>query len=200
MTIIEPCCAERQVTGFLKERRTALLQTNGDVTLAKWMQAILLLAGQERPRTMTLFIGEGLTAEVTKAVGKYLRLEWIAKLRLLTPTPLTADDVKRLSIACDCKVADLLERMELAAEWPSPQPGSFTDMLMMQGQNGTVVIQGPMTGTKRNAFTLYAAMYGKAESSAVNQFTGPANAHFRARKYEIDRVVADAPQNPTKSE
>ena len=186
MTIIEPCCAERQVTGILKERRTALLQTNGDVTLAKWMQAILLLAGQERPRTMTLFIGEGLTAEVIKAVGKYLRLEWIAKLRLLTPTPLTADDVKRLSIACDCEVADLLERMELAAEWPSPQPGSFTDMLMMQGQNGTVVIQGPMTGTKRNAFTLYAAMYGKADNMAIRLFTDPLNAHFKARLYNLD--------------
>ena len=211
-TIIEPCCAERQVSRLLASEhkgRGVLMQTNGDVALKNWMQAILLLASGIRPRVMTLAIGEGLTQPVVKIVGKYLRLGWVAKLRLMTPTPLTEADIKRLADACECSEQDLLTQkpvteemaaansslftlhssftpLELAAEWQSPQPGSFSDVLIMQGNEGTAIIQGRMTGTASNAFTLYAGLYGKPEAPVINNFLAPFNAHFKARRYNID--------------
>ena len=187
-TIIEPCCAERQVSRLLAQEhkgRAVMMQTNGDVALKNWMQAILLLASGVRPRVMTLAIGEGLTEKVTRILGKYLRLEWVAKLRLMTPTPLTVQDIERLANAVECEPQDLLGRMELAAEHPSPQPGNTDDVLMMEGELGTVIIQGRMTGRPTNTFTLYTGLYGKADNLTVRQFTDPFNAHFRARRYDL---------------
>ena len=210
-TIIEPCCAERQVSRLLAQEhkgRAVMMQTNGDVALKNWMQAVLLLASSVRPRVMTLAIGEGLTEKVTRILGKYLRLEWVAKLRLMTPTPLTIQDIERLANACECSTQDLLTPrqvtkemaaansslftlhssftpLELAAEHPSPQPGSTDDVLMMEGELGTVIIQGRMTGRPTNTFTLYTGLYGKADNLTVRHFTDPFNAHFRARLYEV---------------
>ena len=160
-----------------------MMQTSGDMTVEKWMKATMLLAGGVRPRTLTLALSLGFTADIMAVVAKYLRLEWIVQLRLLTPTPLTAADINQLADLCQCNPADLLGRLELAAE---PDAHSISDLMLFQGTDGTVAIQGPMTAQPTNAYTLYAALYARTDTPAARTITDTFMAHFRSRRYELE--------------
>lgn len=186
--IIEPCCAERQVCSLLRENRghAVLFQTNGDVTLAKWMQAIMLLSGSDRPRTMTLWTTEPVTAALLKPMAKYLRMEWIAKLRLMTSQPLTAADIGRMAAMADCQPEVLLQRMELAAD-ETLKDG----LLQFDGIDGTVIIQGRFLPAIEPSLMLYAGTFGGTNSATVRTFTNATDTRFRARRYEVD-LSADA--------
>jgi len=198
---IEPCCAERQIGQLLREHRghAALFQTNGDVTLTKWMQATMLLSGSVRPRTLTLWLPStsvvggspsvvgGSPADIhslLKPVCKYLRLEWIARLRLMTTQPLTAADIGRMAAMADCQIDALLPRLELASD--ETLTGG---LLRFDGPDGTVVIQGPMPAVVTPSLMLYAGTYGGTQSHAVRAVTDATDALFRARRYDAPTVA-----------
>ena len=228
MNIIEPCCAERQACFLLREERghAVLMQTNGDVTIAKWLQAVMLLSG-DRPRTLTLWLpptavpsvavsqqpskspaavpaaspsGPTLTAAspshaavpsvavsqqpskspaaILTTVSKYLRLGWVKKLRLMTPSPLTYNDIKHLAEQTEGTVEDLLPHLELAAD------STITNgLLQFDGTDGTVIIQGIIPATVTPALHLYAGIFGRTDGKAIRTITDTTNAHFRARRY-----------------
>ena len=202
------------------------MQTNGDVTIAKWLQAVMLLSG-DRPRTLTLWLpptavpsvavsqqlsqspaavpdaspsGSTLIAAspsptavpsvavsqqlsqppaaVLTTVSKYLRLGWVKKLRLMTPSPLTYNDIKHLAAHAECTVEDLLTHLELAAD------STITNgLLQFDGTDGTVIIQGIIPATITPGLHLYAGTFGRTDGKAIRSITDTTNAHFRARRY-----------------
>ena len=192
MNIIEPCCAERQACFLLREERghAVLMQTNGDVTIAKWLQAVMLLSG-DRPRTLTLWLPPTAVpsvavsqqpskspAAILTTVSKYLRLGWVKKLRLMTPSPLTYNDIKHLAEQTECTVEDLLPHLELAAD------STITNgLLQFDGTDGTVIIQGIIPATITPGLHLYAGTFGRTDGKAIRSITDTTNAHFRARRY-----------------
>ena len=179
MNIIEPCCAERQLGHLLRENRgnAVLFQTNGDMTLQKWMKATMLMAG-DRPRTLTLAVPI-FTGKMLDAVVKFMRLGWVERLRLLTTDPLIPEMAHALAVKADCEAAALAGRVELAADANIPD-----GLLMFTGPEGTVVIQGEMPDTITPRLHLYAGVFGRTEGRGVRSISDAWEARFRARRYE----------------
>jgi len=195
MNIIEHCCAERQLGSLLRESKghAALFQTNGDMTLQKWMKATMLMVG-DRPRTLTLAVPV-FTEKMMKAVAKYLQLGWVEHLRLMTTEPLTQEALQHFAgMTCpDADATGVVAAMELAADASVPD-----GLLMFTGPKGTVVVQGPMFDTITPRLCLYAGVFGRTEGLAVRSITDTWEARFRARRYEADHTPATAtPASPS---
>ena len=180
--IIEPCCADRQLPYLLREERghAVVFQTNGDVTLEHWMNAVMLMAGAERPRVMTLAVPI-FTEKMKRVVGRYLKLEWVKTLRLMTTDPLTEEALKLLADRVGCNPYGMLEeRVELAADARVPD-----GLLAFSGTEGTVIIQGRIVDSVTPGLSLYAGVFGRTEGLAVRAITDVWNANFRARRYNF---------------
>ena len=158
-----------------------MFQTNGDVTLENWMKSVMLLSG-DRPRTLSIAV-PALTTKMMDVVAKYMRLEWVAKLRLLTTEPITNECIEAFAAKADCEVSSLVERIEFAADKRTPD-----GLLSFNGFGGVVIIQGRFHDTVVPSLTLYAGTLGKMESPSVHAVMDAWNANFKAHRYE---VVAD---------
>jgi hypothetical protein len=193
MNIIEPCCAERQLGHLLRENagHAILLQTNGDVTLAKWMQATMLLSG-DRPRTLTIAM-PACTEKTMATVAKYLQLGWVGTLRLLTTQQIPAELLQHLADKTGCPLPDLLRRLELAEDAAGPE-----GLLMFSGSNGTVAVQGAMTDAPVPGLHLYAAVMGRTIGAAVRSVTDAWEARFRAHRYEPETSGPETSQKKSK--
>ena len=180
--IIEPCCAERQLPYLLREERghAVVFQTNGDVTLEHWMKAVMLMAGAERPRVMTLAVPT-FTDKMMRVVGRYLQLEWVKALRLMTTEPLSDELLKLFAERIGCDVAGLGERLELSAD-----ANIIDGLLAFSGREGTVIIQGRIFDIATPGLSLYAGVFGRTDGIGVRAVTDMWNANFKARRYQIE--------------
>lgn len=188
--IIEPCCAERQLSYLLRENRghAVMFQTNGDVALEHWMKAIMLMAGAERPRVMTLAV-PAFTEKMMRIAGNYLRQEWVKSLRLMTTLPLPEELLKRFAERIGCSVETIEERVEFAADANMPD-----GLLAFSGKDGTVIVQGRIVDSVTPGLSLYAGVFGKADGPAIRAITDAWDANFRARRYSVARDSQQAEQ------
>jgi len=83
-TIIEPCCAERQLPALLREQkgRAVLFQTYGDVTFDNILKSVSSMAGNDH-LTLTLAARE-VTDRMQRTLQRYQDRQWITTLRVLT--------------------------------------------------------------------------------------------------------------------
>lgn len=83
-TIIEPCCAERQLPALLREQkgRSVLFQTYGDVTFDNILKSVSSMAGNDH-LTMTLCCQE-MTDKMQRTLQRYQQRQWITTLHVLT--------------------------------------------------------------------------------------------------------------------
>jgi len=83
-TIIEPCCAERQLPALLREQkgRAVLFQTYGDVTFDNILKSVACMAGNDH-LTLTLATRE-VTDRMQRTLQRYQQRQWITNLRVLT--------------------------------------------------------------------------------------------------------------------
>ena len=179
---IEPCCAENQLPRLLRQANgsAVLFQTAGDVTLEHMMKAVMLMSG-DRPRVLTLALPQ-LSADVVALLRRYMSLEWVAHLNLITsdttitqhPSPLTQIGVPmdRITYA---PVAD----------------ASCMGLLMFAGDTHTVAITGHLEPTPSQGLHLYSALLGPSGSPALRSFTDPITALIKARAVEIEAPKAD---------
>ena len=83
-TIIEPCCAERQLPALLREQkgRAVLFQTYGDVTFDNILKSVSSMAGNDH-LTLTLAARE-VTDKMQRTLQRYQQRQWITILHVLT--------------------------------------------------------------------------------------------------------------------
>ena len=172
---IEPCCVDNELPRLLRQSggSAVLFQTSGDVTLEHLMKAVMLMVG-DRPRVMTLAV-PSTDAEVLALLQRYLRLEWVARLRLITADPAPIAAQKLLSMGVDS------DRLQLSIVDDARPLG----LLMFSGPSGTVAITGQIEPTTHKGFHLYAALYGPSGSPTLRSFTDPLDALIRARQVEL---------------
>jgi len=174
---IEPCCVDNELPRLLRQSggSAVLFQTSGDVTLEHLMKAVMLMVG-DRPRVMTLAV-PSTDAEVLALLQRYLRLEWVARLRLITsePEPIAAQQL--LSMGVDSA------RLQLSIVDDARPLG----LLMFSGPNGTVAITGQIEPTTHKGFHLYAALFGPSGSPTLRSFTDPLDALIKARAVDIKK-------------
>lgn len=193
--IIEPCCAERQLSQLLRESRdrAVVFQTHGDVTVKNFAKSTMLFCG-DRPRTLTLAVN-ALSADTEAELCKMLRLGWVSQLNLMTTAPLTADEWQHILAVAGLTDAEARERIHLAAD-----PYLVYNFLRWDGPDATVALQGTLPAEPRAALHLYAAIMGKATSPNVSCFTSATNAHFRSRSYAAPTTDAESEATDAESE
>jgi hypothetical protein len=174
---IEPCCAENQLPRLLRQANgsAVLFQTAGDVTLEHMMKAVMLMSG-DRPRVLTLALPQ-LSADVVALLRRYMRLEWVAHLNLITTA--TLDEHNAYALLSEVGVP--MDRITYAPV----ADASCMGLLMFAGPAGTVAIQGPLCPAPSQGLHLYSAIYGPSGSPLMRSFTDPITAYIKARKVEL---------------
>ena len=182
--IVEPCCCERQLGYLLREERAhaVAFQTNGDVTLEHFMKAVMLLSG-DRPRTLTLSVPI-FTGGMMRPIARFMRLEWVANLRLMTTDPLPPEILQQFAAKIGIDTDALLQRIELAADASIPD-----ELMAFSGTDGTVVIQGRIYDAVTPRLSLYAGIFGRTEGKGVRSVMDAWEAHFRARRYNASEKL-----------
>jgi hypothetical protein len=138
------------------------------------MKAVMLMSG-DRPRVLTLALPQ-LSPDVVALLRRYMSLEWVAHLNLITsdttitqhPSPLTQIGVP-------------MQRITVALVGDACPLG----LLMFAGPSGTVAIQGPLCPAPSQGLHLYSAIYGPSGSPLMRSFTDPITAYIKARKVEL---------------
>lgn len=175
---IEPCCAENQLPRLLRQANgsAVLFQTAGDVTLEHMMKAVMLMSG-DRPRVLTLALPQ-LSADVVALLRRYMSLEWVAHLNLITTQPAVMSDLQpQLE-----RIGVPMQQITVALVDDACSLG----LLMFAGPSGTVAIQGPICPAPSQGLHLYSAIYGPSGSPLMRSFTDPITAYIKARAVEIE--------------
>lgn len=173
---IEPCCIDNQLPRLLRQSdgHAAMFQTSGDVTLEHMLKALMPMVG-DRPRVLTLALPV-IDDDVTALLQRYMRLEWVAHLNLITSQPQTElqPQLERIGVPMD--------RITLSIVTDATTLG----LLVFTGATATAAVQGQLESTVRKGLHLYSALYAPTNTPAIRSLTDPITALIKARAVEIE--------------
>lgn len=178
---IEPCCIDNQLPRLLRQSdgHAAMFQTSGDVTLEHMIVALMPMVG-DRPRVLTLALPV-IDDDVAALLQRYMRLEWVAHLNLITSQPQAElqPQLERIGVAMD--------RITVAIVTDATTLG----LLVFTGASATAAVQGQLESSVRKGLHLYSALYAPTNSPAIRSLTDPITALIKARAVEIEAPKAD---------
>ena len=180
---IEPCCIDNQLPRLLRQSdgHAAMFQTSGDVTLEHMLEALMPMVG-DRPRVLTLALPV-VDDDVIALLQRYMRLEWVAHLNLITsdttitqhPSPLTQIGVP-------------MDRITLSIVTDATTLG----LLVFTGATATAAVQGQLESSVRKGLHLYSALFAPTNTPAIRSLTDPIHALIKARAVEIEAEEPEA--------
>ena len=178
---VEPCCIDNQLPRLLRQSdgHAAMFQTSGDVTLEHMIVALMPMVG-DRPRVLTLALPV-IDDDVAALLQRYMRLEWVAHLNLITSQPLSElqPQLERIGVAMD--------RITVAIVTDSTTLG----LLVFTGASATAAVQGQLESSVRKGLHLYSALFAPTNTPAIRSLTDPITALIKARAVEIEPPKAD---------
>ena len=166
MAYIEPCCCDRQLPVLLRERRTAFFQTNGDVTVQRFMNAVGCMAGQ--PSELWLML-PAVDFPLLRTLRQWFQRGWISSLHLLTQENQeemvmgelgeatageNASEENGAAVA-NSQFSTLNSQLDYAHD-----PLVLDGLLAFIGTEHVVAIQGAMLTQVDFSLSLYAAAFG----------------------------------------
>lgn len=154
MAYIEPCCCDRQLPVLLRERRTAFFQTNGDVTVQKFMGAVGCMAGQ--PSELWLML-PAVDFALLRTLRQWFQRGWISSLHLLTQENQETEVMAELGEAA---LANTPAECTAGAVDYAHDPLVIDGLLAFIGPEHVVAIQGAMLTKVDFSLSLYAASFG----------------------------------------
>ena len=178
---VEPCCIDNQLPRLLRQSdgHAAMFQTSGDVTLEHMIEALMPMVG-DRPRVLTLALPV-VDDDVAALLQRYMRLEWVAHLNLITSQPLSElqPQLERIGVAMD--------RITVAIVTDATTLG----LLVFTGASATAAVQGQLESSVRKGLHLYSALFAPTNTPAIRSLTDPVHALIKARAVEIEPPKAD---------
>ena len=184
---IEPCCIDNQLPRLLRQSdgHAAMFQTSGDVTLEHMLEALMPMVG-DRPRVLTLALPV-VDDDVVALLQRYMRLEWVAHLNLITsdttitqhPSPLTQIGVP-------------MDRITVATVTDATTLG----LLVFTGATATAAVQGQLESSVRKGLHLYSALYAPTNTPAIRSLTDPIHALINARKVDLSAEAEEEGNQP----
>lgn len=178
---IEPCCIDNQLPRLLRQSdgHAAMFQTSGDVTLEHMIVALMPMVG-DRPRVLTLALPV-VDDDVVALLQRYMHLEWVAHLNLITSQPLSElqPQLERIGVAMD--------RITVAIVTDATTLG----LLVFTGASATAAVQGQLELSVRKGLHLYSALFAPTNTPAIRSLTDPIHALIKARAVEIEAPKAD---------
>ena len=183
---VEPCCIDNQLPRLLRQSdgHAAMFQTSGDVTLEHMLEALMPMVG-DRPRVLTLALPV-VDDDVVALLQRYMRLEWVAHLNLITSQPLSElqPQLERIGVATD--------RITVAIATDATTLG----LLVFTGASATAVVQGQLESSVRKGLHLYSALYAPTNTPAIRSLTDPIHALINARKVDLSAEAEEEGNQP----
>lgn len=188
--MMEPCCVERTLPMLLRKNNGWLpWQTNGDVTADKILKAVAHLAGNEIRLTV---VAVAVDVALLRTLAWYFRRGWLKSL-----TVLTQHDQGEL-------VKNELKEYITAVE-PVAHPDVTDDMLIIEGEEQTVIVQGRLLTEVTPGHCQYITYVG-TDADRIQQFTATVTSKIkvasrRKTKKATDTVIesVETPATPVES-
>jgi len=144
--LLEPCCIERQAPYALSEAKgRAMMWTNGDVTVSHWFKALSYMAGPTH--RLTLVVKEP-DVQLMRWIRTWKQRGWTTEVRLTAST-----DARQLVTA---ELEGLTDKVTVAQD-----ATIRSEAMVLEGDEGTIVIAGPMMTAVQPGLTTYAVMRTK---------------------------------------
>lgn len=164
ITYIEPCCCDKQLPQLLREDKL-FFQTNGDVTMDKFLSSVASMAGEHSVLIISCFEIE---RSFLKIVKHYFDRGWIDGFILVTNIPTIA--IKTDKNGDYMVTVESVIREELAP-YISQVHYAHDDLLvddqMAVMGTGGVVIRGRLFAKAEFGMLLYAGVYSKGRKDPV---------------------------------
>lgn len=179
---IEPCCVDRQLPSLLRQHVNypVYFQTSGDITIARFMQAISSMV--DAPFVLNLTVNE-IDQATLQTIHYYFSRKWLSGLLLLTNADQselvrqTIGDayIANVQYACDPLIAD--------------GQCAFLGPLLTDNNGNSyrkdIILQGAMLTEKDFSLSLYSASFsvtdGKSDKSLWAQAVAPAISKLRIK-------------------
>ena len=141
--LLEPCCIERQAPYALSEAKgRAMMWTNGDVTVSHWFKALSYMAGPTHRLTMVVKEPD---VQLMRWIRTWMQRGWTTEVRLTAST-----DARQLVKA---ELDGLTDKVTVAQD-----ATIRSEAMVLEGDEGTIVIAGPMLTAMQPGLTMYAVM------------------------------------------
>ena len=154
MAYIEPCCVDNQLPALLRRSSgsAVIFQTNGDVTLEKFMRAVCCMV--DGGRDFWLLI-PAVNDAAARLLRHWIKMDWIDRLHLLT-----AEDQAGLLAGI---IGD--DVMALRVDY-AVCPGLKAEAFAYCGPDSTVAVQGalPLAAVRPAVMLMHAAVFGRTGS------------------------------------
>ena len=137
---------ERQAPYALSEAKgRAMMWTNGDVTVSHWFKALSYMAGPTH--RLTLVVREP-DVQMMRWIRTWMQRGWTTEVRLTAST-----DARQLVTA---ELEGLTDKVTVAQD-----ATIRSEAMVLEGDEGTIVIAGPMLTAVQPGLTMYAVMRTK---------------------------------------
>ena len=182
MAYIEPCCCDKQLPALLRERRTAFFQTNGDVTVQKFMGAVGRMAGQ--PSELWLML-PAVDLALLRTLRQWFQRGWINSLHLLTQ-----ENQETMVMG---ELGETAEGTAAAVDY-AHDPLVLDGLMAFIGTTDVVAIQGAMLTQVDFSLSLYAAAFGPrqkyfdAPDGKVRMMLEPVISKMRIKRAQTSRT------------
>ena len=184
---IEPCCIDNQLPRLLRQSdgHAAMFQTSGDVTLEHMLEALMPMVG-DRPRVLTLALPV-LDDDVAALLQRYMHLEWVAHLNLITSDTTITTHPSSLT-----QIGVPMDRITLSIVTDATTLG----LLVFTGATATAAVQGQLESSVRKGLHLYSALYAPTNTPAIRSLTDPIHALINARKVDLSAEAEEEGNQP----
>ena len=184
---IEPCCIDNQLPRLLRQSdgHAAMFQTSGDVTLEHMLEALMPMVG-DRPRVLTLALPV-VDDDVAALLQRYMRLEWVAHLNLITSDTTITTHPSSLT-----QIGVPMDRITLSIVTDATTLG----LLVFTGATATAAVQGQLESSVRKGLHLYSALYAPTNTPAIRSLTDPIHALINARKVDLSAEAEEEGNQP----
>ena len=184
---IEPCCIDNQLPRLLRQSdgHAAMFQTSGDVTLEHMLEALMPMVG-DRPRVLTLALPV-VDDDVVALLQRYMRLEWVAHLNLITSDTTITTHPSSLT-----QIGVPMDRITLSIVTDATTLG----LLVFTGATATAAVQGQLESSVRKGLHLYSALYAPTNTPAIRSLTDPIHALINARKVDLSAEAEEEGNQP----
>lgn len=190
MSYIEPCCCDKQLPALLRERRTAFFQTNGDVTVQKFMRAVGRMAGQ--PSELWLMMPQ-VDLALLRTLRQWFQRGWINSLHLLTQENQEKMVMDELAEAVQTAAVAQQPTEQVVVDY-AHDPLVLDGLMAFIGPTDVVAIQGAMLTQVDFSLSLYAAAFGPrqkyfdAPDGKVRMMLEPVISKMRIKRAQSSRT------------
>ena len=184
---VEPCCIDNQLPRLLRQSdgHAAMFQTSGDVTLEHMIEALMPMVG-DRPRVLTLALPV-VDDDVVALLQRYMRLEWVAHLNLITSDTTITTHPSSLT-----QIGVPMDRITLSIVTDATTLG----LLVFTGATATAAVQGQLESSVRKGLHLYSALFAPTNTPAIRSLTDPIHALINARKVDLSAEAEEEGNQP----